>query len=35
VIRILMHYYADESHVPRHVYLRDARVLRRDLESAQ
>jgi chorismate mutase len=35
VIRTLMHYYADESHVPRHVYLGEARALRADLESAQ
>jgi chorismate mutase len=35
VIRVLVHYYADEDHQPRHVYLRDARVLRADLESAQ
>ena len=36
VIRALVHYYAEEaSHEPRHVYLREARVLRTDLESAQ
>jgi chorismate mutase len=35
VIRVLVHYYADEDHVSRHVYLRDARALRTDLESAQ
>ena len=35
VIRILLHYYAPEDHEPRHVYLRGARVLRSDLESAQ
>jgi chorismate mutase len=35
VIRILVHYYADEAHEPRHVYLRETRVLRADLESAQ
>src|SRR6185503_6875254 len=35
VIRVLVHYYADEGHVSRHVYLREARVLRTDLESAQ
>jgi chorismate mutase len=35
VIRVLVHYYATEPHTPRHVYLRDARVLRADLESAQ
>jgi chorismate mutase len=35
VIRTLMHYYAPEDHQPRHVYLREARALRADLESAQ
>jgi chorismate mutase len=35
VIRVMMHYYAAEDHVPHHVYLGDARVLRRDLEAAQ
>jgi chorismate mutase len=35
VIRILVHYYADENHRPRHVYLGEARVLRADLEGAQ
>jgi chorismate mutase len=35
VIRTLVHYYADEAHQPRHVYLGEARVLRADLESAQ
>jgi chorismate mutase len=35
VIRTLVHYYAEEPHEPRHVYLRDARSLRADLESAQ
>jgi chorismate mutase len=35
VIRTLMHYYAPEGHQPRHVYLREARALRVDLESAQ
>lgn len=35
VIRTLVHYYAEEGHEPRHVYLREARVLRADLESAQ
>ena len=35
VIRVMVHYYADESHQPRHVYLREARSLRADLESAQ
>jgi len=35
VIRVLVHYYADADHVSRHVYLREARGLRTDLESAQ
>jgi chorismate mutase len=35
VIRVLVHYYADADHVSRHVYLREARSLRTDLESAQ
>src|ERR1700761_1967267 len=35
VIRVLVHYYADDDHEPRHVYLGDARALRADLESAQ
>jgi chorismate mutase len=35
VIRVLVHYYAAEDHVPRHVYLGEARTLRADLESAQ
>jgi chorismate mutase len=35
VIRVLVHYYADADHRPRHVYLGEARTLRADLESAQ
>lgn len=35
VIRVLLHYYADRAHEPAHVYLRAARALRADLESAQ
>ena len=35
VIRVLMHYYADEAHESRHVYLGEARSLRLDLEGAQ
>jgi chorismate mutase len=35
VIRVLIHYYAPEDHVPRHVYLGRAQALRADLESAQ
>jgi len=35
VIRVLMHYYADDDHTTKHVYLGDARNLRSDLEAAQ
>jgi chorismate mutase len=35
VIRVLIHYYAEEDHEARHVYLREAKVLRADLEAAQ
>ena len=35
VIRVLAHYYAPAAHVPRHVYLGDARALRADLDAAQ
>ena len=35
VIRILMHYYAPDSHRTQHVYLGEARSLRSDLEAAQ
>jgi chorismate mutase len=35
VIRVLMHYYASEDHLAKHVYLGEARKLRLDLESAQ
>jgi chorismate mutase len=35
VIRVLIHYYAEEDHLPRHVYLREAGALRADLEAAQ
>lgn len=35
VIRVLMHYYAADGHVAKHVYLGEARKLRMDLESAQ
>src|ERR1700754_4966123 len=31
VIRVLMHYYADDEHAARHVYLGEARTLRLDL----
>jgi chorismate mutase len=35
VIRVLIHYYAAEDHVPTHVYLREAAMLRQDLQAAQ
>jgi len=35
VIRLLLHCYAEDGTQPRHVYLREAVSLRRDLESAQ
>ncbi len=35
VIRVMVHYYAPEDHVPAHVYLGGAQDLRRDLQSAQ
>ena len=35
VIRVLIHYYADDDHEARHVYLGDAAALRADLQSAQ
>ena len=35
VIRVLLHYYAGNSHEPQHVYLGEAKNLRADLESAQ
>jgi chorismate mutase len=35
VIRVLLHYYAENGHAPQHVYLREARSLRADLEAAQ
>jgi chorismate mutase len=35
VIRILIHYYADEGHEPKHVYLGEASALRADLQAAQ
>jgi chorismate mutase len=35
VIRVLIHYYADEDHIARHVYLGEASTLRTDLEAAQ
>jgi len=35
VIRVMVHYYAPEDHRPSHVYLREARILRADLQGAQ
>jgi chorismate mutase len=35
VIRVLIHYHAEEQHVPAHVYLGEARALRADLNAAQ
>jgi chorismate mutase len=35
VIRVLMHYYDEDDHRPRHVYLHEARALRSDLDAAQ
>lgn len=35
VIRVLVHYHAEEGHEPRHVYLEEATALREDLAGAQ
>jgi chorismate mutase len=35
VIRVLVHCYAEQSEPARHVYLRDAVALRKDLQGAQ
>jgi chorismate mutase len=35
VIRVLIHYYAEDGHEPKHVYLGDASALRTDLLAAQ
>jgi chorismate mutase len=35
VIRVLIHYHAQDGHHARHVYLGEARTLRSDLEAAQ
>jgi chorismate mutase len=35
VIRLMLHCYAEESQPARHVYLREAVALRRDLQGAQ
>ena len=35
VIRVLIHYHAEEDHEPGHVYLGEASALRADLQAAQ
>jgi chorismate mutase len=35
VIRVLIHYYAEDNHHAQHVYLGEAKALRTDLQSAQ
>jgi chorismate mutase len=35
VIRVLIHYHAEDGHRARHVYLREASALRSDLQAAQ
>jgi chorismate mutase len=35
VVRVLLHYHADDGHTPEHVYLGEARSLRADLHAAQ
>jgi chorismate mutase len=35
VIRVLIHYYAEDEHESKHVYLGEASALRADLEAAQ
>jgi chorismate mutase len=35
VIRVLIHYYAEDDHKPQHIYLGAASALRTDLEAAQ
>jgi chorismate mutase len=35
VIRVLIHYYADDGQEARHVYMREAASLREDLQAAQ
>jgi chorismate mutase len=35
VIRVLIHYYAQDDHRAKHVYLREAGALRSDLQAAQ
>jgi chorismate mutase len=35
IVRLMLHYYADDGHTPQHVYLGAARALRSDLDAAQ
>ena len=35
VVRLMLHYYAEEDHRPQHVYLGAARALRSDISAAQ
>jgi chorismate mutase len=35
IIRVLIHYYAEEGQEPKHVYLGEAAALREDLKAAQ
>jgi chorismate mutase len=35
VIRVLIHYHAEDGHSPKHVYLGEAGALRTDLSAAQ
>jgi chorismate mutase len=35
VIRVLIHYYAEEGHESKHIYLEEAATLRTDLQAAQ
>ena len=35
VIRVMLHFYAPEGHVPAHAYVGEAQKLRADLEAAQ
>jgi chorismate mutase len=35
VIRVLIHYYAEQGHEAKHVYLGEAKALRADLQAAQ
>ena len=35
VIRVLIHYYAEDDHEPDHVYLGETKALRADLHAAQ